>query len=155
MAKLVRRITTELTGFVWSRLTAPRKKLCVPVRICLESESKASEKSIYVKGETKDLSKSGIAIVIPSIRVSEKYLVGESRPIFADLDLPNGKIKIELVGCRYEQLGIHDSVATYLIGAKIVRMSANDLMLYDEYLELGDSLRKAQTTDFTVEVSES
>lgn len=155
MAKLIRKIAAELTGFVWSRLTAPRKKLCVPVTLALDSESKATNRTVYLKGETKDLSKSGVAIILPTIRVREKYLVGENLTIYAEFDLPNGKIKAELVGCRYEQLGIHDSVATYIIGARILEMSENDWALYEEYLKYGDKLRKNQNAELAAGVSES
>jgi hypothetical protein len=155
MAKLIRKLASELTGFIMSRLTAPRKKLCVPVTIALESDKETNAKTLYIKGETKDLSKSGVAVIIPSIRLREKYLVGENRTIYASLDLPNGRIQIELVGCRYEQLGIHDSVATYLIGARILNISEADRALYDEYLTHGDNLRIAEKTDFAAKVSES
>lgn len=155
MAKLIRKVAFEFTGFVWSRLTAPRKKLCVPVTICLEPESKITDKTIFLRGETKDLSKSGAAFILSSIRIREKYLVGENRPLYVELDLPNGKAKMEFVGCRYEQLGIHDTVATYLVGARITYASQHDRMLYEEYLELGDALKSAEKTDFTVKAQES
>jgi len=154
MANLIRKIASELTGFVMSRLTAPRKKLCVPVTISLESDKTANAKTLYLKGETKDLSKSGVAVVVPSIRVQEKYLVGENRTIFAQLDLPNGKIKVQLLGCRYEQLGIHDSVSTYLIGARIIDITEDERALYEEYLKHGDNLKVTQT-EFAPKVSES
>ena len=154
MAKLIRKIAAELTGFIWSRITAPRKKLCVPATICLDPHQKANAKTLYIKGETKDLSKSGVAIIIPTIRLCEKYLVGENRSIYAEFDLPNGKVKMELIGCRYEQLGIHDSVATYLIGARIQQISEADRALYDDYLKFGDSLKAIQKTDFAAEVPE-
>ncbi len=73
----------------------------------------------------------------------EKYLVGENLTIYAELDTPNGKIKMQLVGCRYEQLEMHVSVASYLIGAKIVSMSQTDRALYAEYLQYGDNLKHA------------
>ena len=155
MAKIIRKIASELTGFIMSRLTAPRIKLRVPVTICLDSEKNATAKTLYIRGETKDLSKSGVAMIVPNIRICEKYLVGEDRTIYAELDLPNGKIKMQLVGCRYEQLGIHDSIATYLIGARISTISEADRTLYEEYLKLGDSIKIAKKTDFTVKVSES
>jgi hypothetical protein len=156
MANLVRKITAEITGFVWSRLTAPRKKLSVPVTICLDSEKNTSPKTLYLKGETKDLSKSGVAILVPAIRIGEKYLVGENRTIYAVMDLPNGKIKLDLTGCRYEQhIGIHDSIATYLIGARILQMSDGDWELYDEYLKYGDNLKRVKEPDLAVKVSES
>ncbi|MGI8493721.1 MAG: PilZ domain-containing protein [Pyrinomonadaceae bacterium] len=149
MAKLIRKIAAELTGFIWSRITAPRKKLCVPVTICLESERKATTKSLYIKGETKDLSKSGAALIIPTIRMCEKYLVGENRTIYAEFELPNGTIKAELVGCRYEQTGIHNSVAAYLIGVRIQYISDADRQLYEEYLKFGDSLKKSPQPEFS------
>ncbi len=153
MANLIRKFAAELTGFVMSRLTAPRKKLCVPVTISLDSEKTATAKTIYANGETKDLSKSGVAMIIPSIRLCEKYLVGEDRTIYAVMDLPNGKIKLELIGCRYEHLGIHDTVSSYLIGARIIYMSQADRELYDEYLTYGDKLRNAKKADLATEVS--
>lgn len=156
MAKLIRKIAAEITGFMWSRITAPRKKLCVPVVISLDSERTATSKTVYVKGETKDLSKSGVAILIPTIRMCEKYLVGENRTIYAEMDLPNGKIKLELIGCRYEQqLCIHDSVVTYLIGARIHHISQTDWALYEEYLKYGDKLKRIQNSEISAGVSET
>jgi hypothetical protein len=156
MANLIRKVTTEITGFVWSRLTAPRKKLSVPVTICLEPEKNTSAKTVYLKGHTKDLSKSGVAVFVPAIRIGEKYLVGENRTIYAQMDLPNGRVRLELTGCRYEQhLGIHDSIATYLIGARILHISESDSELYDEYLKYGDDLKRVKEPDLAVKVSES
>ena len=156
MANLIRKVAAQLTGFVWSRLTAPRKKLRVPVTISLDSEKTANAKTVYLKGETKDLSKSGIAVFVPAIRVCEKYLVGENRTIYAEMDLPNGRIKVELVGCRYEQqIGIHDSIATYLIGARILHISEADRELYEEYLKYGDKLRKSKEAELTAKALES
>jgi hypothetical protein len=155
MANLIRKLATELTGFVMSRLTAPRKKLCVPVTISLEPDRDTNVKTLFLKGETKDLSKSGVAVIVPSIRLREKYLVGENRTIYAELDLPNGKIKVELVGCRYEQLGIHDSISTYLIGARISKISESDRELYEAYLNYGDSLKAVKNADFAPKVLES
>jgi hypothetical protein len=155
MANLIRKLASELTGFIMSRLTAPRIKLCVPVTICLEPEKDVTPKTLFLKGETKDLSKSGVAVIVPSIRLREKYLVGENRTLYAQLDLPNGKVKVELVGCRYEQQGIHDSVSTYLIGARIMNISDADRALYEEYLKYGDKLKTIKKAGLVAEVSES
>ena len=71
--------------------------------IALESFENADAKTVRIKAETRDLSSSGVAVIVPTIRLREKYLVGEERTIYAELDLPNGKIRVELVGARYEQ----------------------------------------------------
>lgn len=152
MAKWIRKIAAELTGLIISRLTAPRKKLRVPIVISLESE--APSESCLLRGETRDLSVSGAAFIIPSIRLNEKYLVGENRKIYAALDLPNGTIKIEFVGCRYEQIDMRDSAANYLVGARIIGISDADKTLYREYVQRGDILKNSVKKDFAVEVRE-
>lgn len=153
MANLIRKIAAELTGFVISRLTAPRKKLRVPVIITLEPHRDGQPETLALKGETRDLSVSGIALIVPSIRLNEKYLVGENRKIYAALDLPNGRINVELIGCRYEQIDMHDSTANYLVGARIVAVSDADKALYREYLKHGDGLKNSMKEDFVVESS--
>jgi hypothetical protein len=93
-------------------------------------------------GETKDLSQTGIACIVSSIRLKENYLVGENRVLNAELDLPNGKVMMQVVGKRYEQVGEHISTARYLIGAGIVQMTDDDREAYEQFLKLGSKMTK-------------
>ncbi len=95
-----------------------------------------------IRGETKDLSKTGIAFIVPSIRIREYYLVGASRPLNVEVDLPNGKIRMQMVGMRYEQIGIHDSVSDFLVGAKITKMDKADREVFEDFLQLGKMAKK-------------
>lgn len=152
MEKSIRRLASELNGFILSRLTAPRKKLRVPISISLAEENSKGV-NLSVAGETKDLSKSGIAFFAPCIRLADKYLVGESRLLAIELDLPNGRVKMNVRGVRYEQIGIHDSTAKFMIGAQIESIPETDRVLYDEYLRFGDALRNAEQKNFTAETA--
>lgn len=89
---------------------------------------------LSIQGETRDLSTTGISFVVPSIRLREYYLVGDDHTLRAELQLPNGKIKVFLKGQRYEQVGKHISTAQYLVGASILKISAGDKEIYKEFL---------------------
>lgn len=87
-----------------------------------------------IRGETRDLSSTGIGFVVSSIRLNESYLVGEGRVLNAELNLPGGKIKMDLMGQRYNQIGQHVSASQYLVGAKIIKISDTDREVYNEFL---------------------
>jgi hypothetical protein len=95
-----------------------------------------------VLGETRDLSNSGIGFIVSSIRIKENYLVGEERLLNAEIDFPTGKVRMRIIGQRYEQVGQHVSTARYLIGAKIVEISDEDREVYEHFLLHGDNRGK-------------
>lgn len=92
---------------------------------------------LSISGETKDLSKTGIAFIVSSIRLREYYLVGEQRTLNAELDLPNGKITMQIIGQRYEQVGLHLSETKFLIGATITKISEDARDAYEHFLSHG------------------
>lgn len=127
-----------------SERVAPRRYAYqVPVIVSFDPLKNSGRKNqagtiLSVRGETKDLSSTGIAFIVPSIRLREYYLVGENRPLDIEMKLPEGKVKMQVVGQRYEQLGDeHTSMTGYMIGAVITQMSDDDRQLYDGFLRLG------------------
>lgn len=90
------------------------------------------------------MSKTGIAFIVPAIRLREYYLVGERRTLNAEIDLPSGKIQMQIVGQRYEQVGKHISEARFLIGATIIRIDAQQREAYEEFLQFGKKRNKAK-----------
>lgn len=143
------------------RMNSSRRDLNVSINVSFEPESNTGRLTIKreilsIRGETKDLSVSGIAFMVDSIRLREHYLVGENRILDAELDLPNGKIKMKLIGQRYEQVGgKHLSVNKYLIGATIKSMTPMDKEIYDEYLRLGNKIKKDKNKILELEVNKS
>ncbi|MBA2621094.1 MAG: hypothetical protein H0U87_07830 [Acidobacteria bacterium] len=126
------------------RIIPVRYKFQLPVKIWFEPEHKTGKlqmpaENLFVWGETHDLSRSGIAFVVPLIRIKENYLVGAgTRPLNAELDLPNGRVQMQLSGRRYEQItDEHSSVSRYLIGASIEFITPENLETYEYFLKHG------------------
>jgi hypothetical protein len=93
---------------------------------------------LSLRGNTKDLSLKGIAFIVPSIRLREYYLVGENRLLGVEMSLPSGKIKMQVIGRRYEQLGDeHSSTTSYMIGASIEEITDEDRKSYEDFLHAG------------------
>ncbi len=153
--KMIREIFAQFNKILTKRVVSSRHLYEVPVKLTFESNDttgklKLPKISLYVTGETKDLSETGIAFVVSSIRVQENYLVGEERLLNAELDLPGGKLKMRIVGRRYEQLG--DSVANgkFLIGAKIVQMTDENREFYHNFLINGNKALERKVLSFGV-----
>ncbi len=125
------------------RVVSVRHKREVPIKLSFEPSSKTGKldapQILFITGETKDLSQSGIAFTISSIRIKENYLVGEGRILNAELDLPNGKVSMKIVGQRYEPVeNEHLSVGKYLVGASILQMTDENREVYEYFLRSGD-----------------
>lgn len=118
-----------------------------PVKIWIEPTMRTGKpqtpvEPIFMWGETQDLSAAGVAFFVPSIRIKENYLVGDCSTLNAEMDLPAGKVQMQIVGQRYEQVGEHQSVARYLIGASILQMKAEDREIYENFLLQGKNIKQ-------------
>ena len=136
---MIRRLIAKLTISMAERVVAPRYKHAVPIKLSFEPnkskhKSDPPQKTIYITGETVDLSSSGIGFVVASIRIKEIYLVGEGRLLDVEIDLPNGKVSMKVIGRRYERVGEHISTARYLIGASIEEITDENREAYNDFL---------------------
>lgn len=160
MAKIINKIVSTLRGQILNRNASSRHSLQVPITISFMPEVNTGRLTLKptvfsIKGETKDLSATGIAFLLNSIRLEEYYLVGENRILTAELDLPNGKVTMKVIGQRYEQVGEHLSVSQYLIGATIVSMSPPEREIYDEYLRLGNKVKRVKPELLELDITKS
>lgn len=157
---MLSKLLSTLRGQV-SRISSSRRNLNVPIKVSFEPANNTGrltmKREVYsITGETQDLSETGLAFVVDSIRLQEHYLVGEGRVLNAELDLPNGKVKIKIIGQRYEQVGTtHLSINKYLIGATILSMTPLDKDIYLEYLKRGKKWKKDKTKVFELETTKS
>lgn len=137
------------------RVVSVRHKRQVPIKLSFEPNGMTGRldqpKAVYITGETADMSSSGIAFIVASIRVKENYLVGEGRILNAELDLPNGKVSMKIIGQRYEQVGEHISTARYLVGASIKDMTTENREAYQEFLSLGGKKGNTGSLKFGVD----
>jgi hypothetical protein len=153
----IRKLLNKVAASISERLSSKRIKFSAPIKITIYPEISTGSlrpikfSSLSISGETYDLSKSGIAFIVSSIRLKEYYLVGEGRRLHAEIDLTNGKIKMELIGVRYEQIDIHDSASKYLVGARIVNMSREDREAYEEFYSLVSKVKSTNRQSITLQ----
>lgn len=148
---MIRKLVSRFNKSITERVVSPRKNYEVPIKIWFEPDRATGPlrmpgESLVMMGETRDMSRSGIAFIVSAIRIQENYLVGGNRPLNAELDLPGGKVMMQIVGSRYEQVGAHISTARFLVGAKITRISEQNRDAYEYFLRHGNKQTKGSLT---------
>lgn len=144
---MLRELVSRFSVTWVERRASVRKKFEVPVKVSFAPEKnphniKSPHDNSFLSGETVDLSETGIAFVVSAIRVKEKYLVGQERLLYVELDLAGKKICMQVLGKRYERVGIHASTERYLVGAAITDMHPDDRQKYEYFLKNGKKLLK-------------
>lgn len=138
---MIRELVSKFSKSMSKRAVSRRRELSLPIKITFEPDRNTGSlqmpiKNLSINGETKDLSVSGIAFIVSSIRLNEYYLVGEGRILNAEVSLPGGKVKMQMTGERYEQIdNQHLSISKYVVGARIISISADDKAIYEEFLK--------------------
>ena len=139
-------MVTKLSNIFAERSHLTRRKIEVPLKIWFDPARNmvktASVDSSFMTGETCDMSGSGIGFVVSAIRIKENYLVGCDRLLNVELDLPGGKIRMKVIGRRYEKVGMHVSTEKYQIGAEIVEIGGADREAYEYFLRNSRKLTK-------------
>ena len=88
--------------------------------------------ALKLSGHTRNISETGMALVVPAIRKGDHHLAARNRRLLIVLELPNGTIRIQASPIRYERLGQHDT--RYLIGVRIISISDDDKLRFLKYL---------------------
>lgn len=138
---MLRSFFSKLSSSFNQSVVPPRQSCQVPVKVWLEPmrvtgnlELPGSAPSVF--GETRNVSETGIAFVVTSIRIKENYLVGDGRMLNAEIELPEGRVSMKVMGRRYERLDA-DGAGRYLIGASIEGMSEGHRQIYESFLRNG------------------
>jgi hypothetical protein len=142
---MIRELVERFNKTITERRASVRRKFQVPVKVCFAAVSDPMKLNgpcddSFITGETVDMSDSGIGFLVSSIRINEKYLVGQNRPLNVELILAGKKVRMRVMGVRYERVGVHLSTEHYLIGAAIEEMSQKDRAAYEHFLNNGKKL---------------
>jgi hypothetical protein len=136
-----------IRGWLSNRHRAPRHPVQLETQIqprLLMSVSLADEESrttdvmysVKLIGSTLNVSETGLAIVLKTLRIASRLITDEDCMLRIVLDIyPKGLVEMEAVAVRSEQLNEKDLDAGYLIGVCITNISDNDRTRYLEYLE--------------------
>jgi hypothetical protein len=128
-------------------MVSARRRHTAPIKIWFDADQNTERamelaRSACILGETTDISRTGVGFLVPSIRLKEKYLVGQDRKLNIELDLPTGKVVMKALGCRYKKVGIHISTEKFMVGAQIVSLTGSDKENYELFLRNGNRRTK-------------
>ena len=135
MLESVLHTLTFLRKFVADRRQHHRRKAQRKARLLFNVSLVGENGSSLVplEGHTRDISESGLALVVSSLRLGDNFLTDEACTLrIVLLDVPSGQVEIQAEPVRYEQLGGPDSA--HLIGVRIKHMSDSDRYRYLQYL---------------------
>ena len=107
-----------------------------------------------LKATALQVGKDSISFVVPQIRFNDANLAGEGRILNIELELPNGKVKLEVIGEHYERFGKRTSLAEYLIQAKIVYINPLEEEVYKNYLRHGEKAEKVKNEGFAFGITQ-
>jgi PilZ domain len=142
MPELLRSIVNRLREHVGNRRAAPRYSTHLEVALILsvslgETGSKAqSENSpLRLAGYTRDISETGLALIMPAVHIGGQYLTSPHRTLEITLRLPSGPIQLQATPARYSPLDEDAKDTGYIIGVQITQMSERDKARYKAYLK--------------------
>lgn len=135
MPELISSIAARLRRFVGNRRHAQRRlvRLTVHVSSAGGRKDRQESRSDALEAYTRDISLSGLSIIVPAIRIGNRYLTDQDRTLHIRIELPDTTIQLRAVSVRYEQL-VGDEKG-YLIGTRIIEMSQADRTLFIEYIK--------------------
>ena len=137
MSELPRRIVSHLRRFIGNRRRHKRVRARLKFTLSLSDprvNKNGSRRLPTLDGHTLDISTTGVALIVPAIRIGEHYLAGSDRRVYLKLELPSGRVEMTVATVRYEAFDETDDETGYLIGARIVEISDADRASFEKYL---------------------
>ena len=136
MPERLRTIASRLREFVGNRRRAPRRKVRLAVFVSLLDATPGEPPAGGVAGHTRDASESGLAVVLPVIRLGGRYLVGDGVTLRLTLQLGERSARLYGTPVRYERLEADQDGETdpgFLVGIRL--HEDGDRALLAEYLK--------------------
>lgn len=144
MGEKIRSLIGRLRVLMGNRRRAHRYQARFPVVVKLrDSKSKAIHTSTSeqrlpeLEGFTRDISSTGLALIIPTIRIGGHYLTDEQEILLISIELPNGVIELQAAPVRYNPLELEkEGEKGYLLGVEIIKMSEDARKSFNDALKL-------------------
>ena len=137
MSELPRRIVSRLRRFIGNRRHSKRVQTRLSFTLSLSDprvSSNGARRLPTLDGHTLDVSSTGLALIVPAIRIGEHYLAGSERRLHVKLELPGGPVEMIVTAVRYESLDEAQEESGYLIGARIIEMADSDRASYEAFV---------------------
>jgi hypothetical protein len=138
MPERLRTIASRLREFVGNRRRAPRRHVRLAVFVSLLDPAPGAPPAGGVAGHTRDASESGLGVLLPVIRLGDRYLVGDGVTLRLTLKLGDRSARLYGTPVRYERLEKgQDGHPAFLLGIRL--HEDGDRALLADYLK---SLKK-------------
>jgi hypothetical protein len=98
----------------------------------LDIQAEFDAEPLIFFGQTRDLSATGLGLVLPSTPIDENYCE-ETNSLKLSLHLPGGVVDLEVNPVRCFPLDEADTASGYVLGAKII--SVGDYEEFERYLD--------------------
>jgi PilZ domain len=135
MPELLRTLVGRIREFAGDRRHVARYRVRLDVTVSPATPTKANGlRRASLQGYTRDISTNGIGLIMPAIRIGDRYLAGENCRLAIILELPEGPIELTATSERYEPLEEPGEIG-FLIGTRITNISDTDRKLYLAYLK--------------------
>jgi hypothetical protein len=137
MSEFLRTLVGRFREYAGDRRDS-RRRVRLPFTLSLHEPGKSANGRRplpTLSGFTHDISRSGLALIVPAIRIGGHYLAGGDRTLEVELELPSGPIHIRVTSIRYEPVDEDRTEEGYKIGVKITDMSTADREHLKAYLK--------------------
>jgi len=124
-----------MSGTVGPPKRAPRKQVRCLFSLWLpDGNSSGTGRPIKLVGFTRDMSETGLALIVPSLNLGHAKLPEANRPLRVALSFATKTVEMTTAFTRYKRLEARGAESGYLLGVRIIEMSAEDLALYQKVL---------------------
>lgn len=133
MPERIRSIAGLLRELLGNRRRAARHRVRLPVFVSLLDEAQGAPPA-GIAGHTRDVSESGVGVVLPNIRVGDRYLAGDGLTLRVTLKLSGASARLYGTPVRYERLDAEGQADTgFLLGIHL--HDTGDRALLSDYLK--------------------
>lgn len=121
-----------------NRRSSPRYPVRLQTSISLADEESGlghSNRPPVIPGETKDISREGVALIVPSLRTDRHDLTRLEHLWRIVIGLPSGYVQIVVRLMRFQRFRGDEAQTGYLIGVRIEEISEADRVLLNDYVQ--------------------
>lgn len=130
-----------MASFTGERRRSPRRKarfeVCLKTSMSLIDTNVSGDEEphrLTFFGSTNDISASGLALILPSVRVDERNCSGKDHTLQISLYTSTDMVKMKASIVRCQPLSEREPEKGYFLGAKIIDMADKDRFLFDTHL---------------------
>jgi hypothetical protein len=150
MRKLPNSIMSRVYSFLSNNVHARRYEMRLPLRVSLLDSRRNAQRmnaSSAMTGYLRDISKTGLSLLVPSLRFGDNFLVSGHYPLHVLVELPTGVVNIHIKPVRYDKVYEKQTDRKYLIGARIMKMTESDRLHLSQYML---EIRKSKAPSFSL-----